>query len=81
MIGNKIKTLRKENGVMQRQLANAINYSNSYIGDLESGRTNPSIKTLEVITNYFKVEANYFFKGECCFEKLQRGGRRFLLFH
>ena len=73
MIGSKIKRLREEKGITQRQLANAINYSNSYIGDLESGRTNPSIKTLEVIANYFKVEVTYFLEGECCFEKLQRG--------
>ncbi|MCC5909407.1 MAG: helix-turn-helix transcriptional regulator [Clostridiaceae bacterium] len=69
MIGYKIKALRQEKGLTQRELAKAINYSNSYIGDLESERTNPSIKTLERIAQYFSIEINYFFDIKCCHQK------------
>lgn len=72
-IGEKIRCLRKEKGLTQRQLGEDTNFSHSYIGDLESNRTNPSIKTLETLAEYFNVEIASFFDRECCYEKLLKG--------
>lgn len=76
-IGEKIRCLRKEKGLTQRQLAEDINFSHSYIGDLESNRTNPSIKTLEILADYFNVEMTSFFDRKCCYEKLLNGIKDF----
>lgn len=76
-IGEKLRKLRNEKGVTQRQLAEAVNYSSSYIGDLESNRTNPSIKTLEILARYFDTEMGYFFEGECCYQKKLKGSSSF----
>lgn len=69
-IGEKIRKLRTEKGITQRELSHAINFSHSYIGDLECNRTYPSIKTLESIAKYFEVEIGYFFEKQCCYQKL-----------
>lgn len=76
-IGEKIKNLRKEKGITQRDLSEKINYSHSYIGDLESNRTNPSIKTLEILAEYFNVDTVYFFETKCCYQKLLEGQNNF----
>lgn len=76
-IGEKIKSLRVQNNLTQRELADEINFSHSYIGDLENNRTNPSIKTLEVIANYFELETTYFLEKSCCYIKFLNGEKDF----
>lgn len=76
-IGEKIRKLRKERGITQRDLSNATNFSHSYIGDLECDRTCPSIKTLERLAEYFEVEIGYFFESQCCYQKLLYGLDKF----
>ena len=50
-IGKKIKALRLEKGLKQFELAKKAGISNTYLSDIEIGRTNPSLKTLEKIAN------------------------------
>ncbi len=76
-IGEKIRNLRKNKGLTQRELSKEINFSSSYIGDLESNRTNPSIKTLEVLSKYFQVETSFFFESKCCYIKFLDGEGNF----
>ena len=76
-IGEKIRNLRKEKNITQRQLANSTNFSHSYIGDLETGRTNPSLKSLEMIADYFNVDMDYFLQKKCCYEKILEGDESF----
>jgi len=71
-IGENIRTLRRIKDVTQRELAESINFSHSYIGDLERNRTNPSIKTLEIIAEYFNVDVSYLLSSECCLLRLRR---------
>lgn len=48
-IGNKIITLRKENGLSQKKLAKRLNVSQQLISRIESGNENVSISTLRNI--------------------------------
>ncbi|CBH22640.1 protein of unknown function [Acetoanaerobium sticklandii] len=71
-IGERIRQLRRIKDVTQRELAESVNFSHSYIGDLERNRTNPSIKALEIIAEYFNVDTSYLIGSECCYIRLQR---------
>ncbi len=68
-IGLKIKKLREKEGITQRELAAKIHFSNSYIGDIESNRSVPSIDMLLSAAKYFDVDISYFFNIPCCYQK------------
>ncbi len=55
MIGQKIKELRIENGVSQKQLAEALNVSNKTISHWEANYTEPSLQMLVALKKYFNV--------------------------
>lgn len=50
---NKLEELRKENGINQEELADALEVSRQTIGSLENGRYNPSIILAFKIAHYF----------------------------
>jgi Predicted transcriptional regulator with C-terminal CBS domains len=55
LLGKKIAKLRKERGVTQKDLANAIGISESYIAAIEEGKAYPRIKTLVLIAKCLGV--------------------------
>lgn len=60
-IGLKIKQLRLEKRLSQRALADLCGISNTYISDMETVRTNPSLKTLQKIGEALEVNIKEFF--------------------
>ena len=52
---NKLKNFRKEAGLTQKQLADALGISASAVGMYEQGRREPDKDTLILISNYFGV--------------------------
>lgn len=50
-----IRFLRKQKGLTQGDLANAINITRSSIGAYEEGRAEPKLETLLKIANYFSI--------------------------
>lgn len=54
-IGENIKRVRKEKRMTQKDLGEIIGISNTYLSDIEIGRTNPSIKTLKRIAKGLEV--------------------------
>lgn len=50
---NKLEELRKEYGINQEELADALEVSRQTIGSLENGRYNPSIILAFKIARYF----------------------------
>lgn len=52
---DKLKQLRKEKGLTQRQLADEIGLGKSAIGMYESGKRTPEFETLEAICDFFNV--------------------------
>lgn len=62
MIGKKIKALRLEKGLKQFELAKKAGISNTYLSDIEVGRTDPSLKTLEKIADALETSCSTFLK-------------------
>ena len=54
-IGKKIQTIRKTNGYTQEKLAEEIECSTRYIGDIEQDRSKPSYEVLVRICNTFNI--------------------------
>ena len=50
---NRLEKLRKERGIRQEELAEALEVSRQTIGSLENGRYNPSIILAFKIARYF----------------------------
>ncbi|GIN88659.1 hypothetical protein J6TS2_50450 [Heyndrickxia sporothermodurans] len=59
-IGKKIKQLRNDKGLSLRKLGAAIDYDPSHLNRIENG-SEPSIKLLEKLAEYFEVDISYFF--------------------
>lgn len=58
---NKLEELRKQHGIKQEELANALEVSRQTIGSLENGRYNPSIVLAFKIARYFGVSIEDIF--------------------
>lgn len=59
-IGEKIKKIRIKKGMKQYELAQKSGISNTYLSDLEVGRTTPSIKTLDKLSKALEVDIKIF---------------------
>ena len=58
-IGSKIKELRLQKGMNQKDLAKKAGISNTYLSDIEHQRTNPSIKTLSKIAEALEIDFDW----------------------
>ena len=56
---NRLEELRKQRGIKQEDLANALEVSRQTIGSLENGRYNPSIQLAFKIARYFNMSIMY----------------------
>ncbi|MFO7151884.1 MAG: helix-turn-helix domain-containing protein [Bacillota bacterium] len=63
-ISYKIKKIRLERGITQAELAKKAGVSTGLIGQIESGKVEPSIKTLEKISNALSVSPCYFISDD-----------------
>lgn len=63
-LGEKIRLLRKRRMLNQDNLAEVLKLSRGQISNLESGRRNLSLKQLEKLCEYFKVDMSYFLMTE-----------------
>lgn len=54
-LGERLRELRQQHEQTLLQLAHATSLSVSYLSDLERGRTNPSIDTLEKIAGTYQI--------------------------
>ena len=52
---NRLEELRKQRGLRQEELADALEVSRQTIGSLENGRYNPSIQLAFKIARYFSL--------------------------
>ena len=58
---NRLEALRKQHGINQEQLADALEVSRQTIGSLENGRYNPSILLAFKISRYFGLPIEEIF--------------------
>ncbi|MFM1533666.1 helix-turn-helix transcriptional regulator [Helcococcus ovis] len=52
---NRLEEIRKEKGITQEELANALEVSRQTVGSLENGRYNPSIMLAFKIARLFNL--------------------------
>lgn len=57
---NRLKALRKERKLRQKDLANRLNISQSTISDYEKQKRVIDLKTAEMFAEYFGVSLDYF---------------------
>lgn len=58
---NRLEELRKQRGIKQEDLANALEVSRQTIGSLENGRYSPSIQLAFKIARYFNMAIEEIF--------------------
>ena len=59
LLGERLKLLREEAGLTQQQLASMLNLSQQTIGHYEVNRSEPSIKTMELLARIFNTSTDY----------------------
>jgi transcriptional regulator with XRE-family HTH domain len=64
MIGNNIKILRKRIGKSQEELSSAIGLTRSTYSGYENGVAEPSVSTLILIADYFKIDLNLLLRKD-----------------
>lgn len=62
-IGDNLKRIRKDKGINQTEFARDLNISQSYLSDLENGRKNISMKTVQQIAKTLNVSVGYLTSG------------------
>lgn len=58
---NRLEEIRKERGIKQEELADALEVSRQTIGSLENGRYNPSITLAFKLAKYFDMSIEDIF--------------------
>ena len=59
MFCKRVKELRVENGITQKQLAEKLHTTNSAVCDWEKGRSQPDLQMLANIAKLFDVSVDY----------------------
>lgn len=67
--GSRVKFLRKQLGISQLELSLRAGVSKNYICDLEKGRRNPSLETMERISLGLNISLEELMKGLQSFEE------------
>ncbi|AWM17847.1 helix-turn-helix transcriptional regulator [Bacillus sp. FSL K6-1012] len=62
--GVKLKKLRKSKKLTLRDLADKLGVTHSYLSKIERGVTNPSLKMINSLAEFFDVDQSYFFTDE-----------------
>ncbi|MFQ3576828.1 MAG: helix-turn-helix transcriptional regulator [Cytophagales bacterium] len=63
-IGNKIKKMREDRGLSQKEVASVADIDRGQYSRIETNKVEPSLSTLEKIALAFKVDVEEFFKKE-----------------
>lgn len=58
-IKNRIKELRKEKGLTQKQLSGLVNKSETGVASWEQGLSEPCVNDLRLLCRIFEVSADY----------------------
>ena len=58
-LGNRIKELRVEKGISQKELASALHLAQNTIASYETAAIEPSLEVLVLLGDYFDVSTDY----------------------
>ncbi|MDD5069014.1 MAG: helix-turn-helix transcriptional regulator [Candidatus Pacebacteria bacterium] len=76
--GRRLKSLRKETGLSQRELAQRANLSTNYLALLETGNRSPSFKTITVLAKVLQVPISVLMDLEVQEKVEKKKGRKTL---
>lgn len=62
-LGQRIRELRTSRGETLKDISNSTTLSVSYLSDIERGRTNPSLQSLETLANHFEISVTDLLAG------------------
>ncbi len=62
LFGNRVRDIRKTQGLSQEELAERAHLHNTYIGGVERGERNLSLKNIEKIARALKISTEIFFE-------------------
>ncbi len=62
--GEKLRTLRKEQGLSQSKLGDMLDVSQSFVARMENGRQKPSVDLILKVSRIFDVCADVLMKDE-----------------
>ncbi|MBQ7884725.1 MAG: helix-turn-helix transcriptional regulator [Clostridia bacterium] len=60
----RLKELRQQRGLTQKEVAKVVNYSQNLISTWENGSHEPSISALITLANFFNVSVDYLVKND-----------------
>jgi len=63
MLGVNIRKIREEKGMMQVDLCKKLEVDRAYISNVESGKKNPTLSTVEKIAKALNVPASELLKN------------------
>lgn len=63
-IGEKVRSERLNKSIKQKELAEMAGISNTYLSDIEVGRTTPSIKTLMKLAEALEVDCEVLLRNK-----------------
>jgi transcriptional regulator with XRE-family HTH domain len=61
-LGENIKKLRIQKGMNQLELSSILGVDTAYISNVENGKKNPTIRTVENIAKALKIDVNKLLK-------------------
>lgn len=64
VFAEQLKTLRKINGITQKELAEKLKIKQNSYSDWENGKSEPNIEMLVRIADYFDVSLDYLMGGK-----------------
>lgn len=62
-VGQRIRLERKRLGISQETLANDLDISLNYLGEIERGKRTVSLNIAEKLCHYFHLTLDYLYKG------------------
>lgn len=74
LVGRNVRRLRRERGFTQEQLAEVSELGQQYISDLERGRCNATLLSLEKLAAALSVQPVALFEGEREGRRIGEGG-------
>ena len=63
-LGEKLRALRKREGLTQTQLGDMLGIDHSHVGKMERGERTPSLEILVKITHIFNVSAEQLIRDD-----------------
>ena len=70
-IGKKIKQLRENKGLSQKELADSLGVTQQAIDAWERSITNPRKKSIDKLSSFFNVNGGFFFEDDIKNKKMK----------